>query len=125
MILCLDVGNTQLYGGVFAGEKIQLRFRYPTQRGTTSDQAGIFLKNVLRENSIDFTAIKQIAICSVVPHMDYSLRSACIKYFNIDPFMLQAGVKTGLKIKYRNPLEVGADRIANAIAANKQFPQKN
>lgn len=125
MILSLDVGNSQMYGGVFKGEKIQLRFRYPTQRGTTSDQLGIFLKNVLRENAIDCNAIKQIAICSVVPHMDYSLRSACIKYFNIEPFMLQAGVKTGLKIKYRNPLEVGADRIANAIAANKQFPDKN
>lgn len=125
MILCLDVGNSQMYGGVFAEEKIQLRFRYPTQRGTTSDQLGIFLKNVLRENEVVCNTIKQIAICSVVPHMDYSLRSACIKYFDIDPFLLQAGVKTGLKIKYRNPIEVGADRIANAMAANKQFPEQN
>ncbi len=125
MILCLDIGNSQVFGGVFAEDKIQLRFRYPTQRSTTSDQLGIFLKHVLRENSVDCKAVKQIAICSVVPSMDYSLRSACIKYFHIDPFMLQAGVKTGLKIKYRNPLEVGADRIADAIAAYKQFPQQN
>lgn len=125
MILCIDVGNSQLYGGVFSAEKILLRFRYPTQRGTTSDQLGIFLKNVLQENNLSPVDVNHIAICSVVPHLDYSLRSSCIKYFNIEPFMLQAGVKTGLKIKYRNPLEVGADRIANAIAANKLFPQQN
>jgi len=125
MILCLDVGNSQIFGGVFDGEKILLRFRYATQKGQTSDQLGIFLKSVLQENGIDCAAINQIAICSVVPSIDYSLRAACIKYFNHEPFLLQAGVKTGLKIKYRNPLEVGADRIANAIAAVKQFPQKN
>src|SRR5690606_38340065 len=55
----------------------------------------------------------------------HSVRSACIKYFDQSPFMLQAGVKTGLKIRYRNPLEVGADRIANAIAATGLFPGEN
>lgn len=125
MILCLDIGNSQMYGGVFNGEKIQVRFRYNSQLGSTSDQLGVFLRSVLRENAIDMDAIKQIAICSVVPHMDYSLRSACVKYFNIEPFLLQAGKKTGLKIKYRNPLEVGSDRISNAIAAMHLFPNKN
>ncbi len=125
MILCLDIGNSQIYGGVFQEDTIQVRFRYNSNLGSTSDQLGVFLRNVLRENNIDSDAIKQIAICSVMPHMDYSLRSACVKYFNIEPFLLQAGKKTGLKIKYRNPLEVGADRIANAIAATHLFPQKN
>lgn len=125
MILCLDVGNSQIYGGVFTQDTIQLRFRLTTQSGNTSDQFGIFLKSVLRENNINPEVIKKIAICSVVPHIDYSLRSACLKYFDIEPFILQAGVKTGLKIKYRNPLEVGADRIANAIAAAQKFPDKN
>jgi type III pantothenate kinase len=57
--------------------------------------------------------------------LDYSLRAACIKYFSTDPFFIQAGIKTGLNIKYRNPQEVGADRIANAIAATHYFPNKN
>ena len=55
----------------------------------------------------------------------HSLKGACQKYFNITPFVLQAGVKTGLKIKYRNPLEVGADRIANSIAATHAYPNQN
>lgn len=125
MILCLDVGNTEILGGVFEDDKIRLRFRHNTKQSGSSDDIGIFLKNVLRENGIDSPQIKQIVLCSVVPHVDYSLRAACIKYFSIDPFVLQAGVKTGLKIKYHNPLEVGADRIANAIAGVQLFPNQN
>jgi len=125
MILCLDVGNSQIFGGVFNHEHLQLSFRYASNQTSSSDQIGIFLRGVLRENNIASEQITQIAICSVVPHHDYSLKSACKKYFNLDPFMLQAGVKTGLKIKYRNPLEVGADRIANAIAAVSSYPKQN
>lgn len=124
MLLCIDVGNSQLYGGVFVEEDICLRFRH-TSKVTTSDELGIFLKSVLRENQCLPEAVTEIAICSVAPQIDYSLRSACVKYFSIDPFLLQIGVKTGLNIKYRNPSEVGADRIANAIAATHMFPQKN
>nr|HAT8712609.1 type III pantothenate kinase [Legionella jordanis] len=124
MLLCLDVGNSHIYGGVFADEDIRLRFRH-TSQVSTSDELGIFLKSVLRENQCSPEAIKEIAICSVVPQLDYSLRAACLKYFEVEPFFLQAGVKTGLNIKYRNPIEVGADRIANAIAATQAHPNKN
>ncbi|PWY57438.1 type III pantothenate kinase [Legionella qingyii] len=124
MILCIDVGNSHIYGGVFDGEEIKLRFRH-TSKVSTSDELGIFLKSVLRENNCSPESIKQIGICSVVPQIDYSLRSACVKYFSLEPFLLQAGVKTGLNIKYRNPIEVGADRIANAIAATHSHPNQN
>lgn len=124
MILCIDVGNSHIYGGVFDEDIIKLRFRH-TSKVSTSDELGIFLKSVLRENNCSPEHIKKIGICSVVPQVDYSLRSACLKYFSSDPFLLQAGVKTGLNIKYRNPLEVGADRIANSIAASHSFPNQN
>lgn len=124
MMLSIDVGNSHIYGGVFSGDDISLRFRH-TSSNCTSDELGIFLKTVLRENQCDPAAISSIGICSVVPQLDYSLRSACIKYFALEPFFLQAGVKTGLNIKYRNPVDVGADRIANAIAATHRFAGKN
>ncbi|KTD82901.1 type III pantothenate kinase [Legionella waltersii] len=124
MILCIDVGNSHIYGGVFAGDDIKLRFRH-TSQVSTSDELGIFLKSVLRENNCSPESITKIGICSVVPQVDYSLRSACMKYFSTDPFMLQAGVKTGLNIKYRNPIEVGSDRIANSIAAVHSYPNQN
>ncbi len=125
MILCLDVGNTHIYGGVFIQGEISFRFRYDTKQIHTSDQIGIFLRSVLRENSIDPTKIAEIAISSVVPNIDYSLRAACIKYFSITPFVLQVGVKTGLKIKTVNPAEVGADLISEAIAAIHHYPNDN
>jgi len=124
MMLCIDVGNSHIYGGVFADKDIRLRFRH-TSKVSTSDEFGIFLKSVLRENNCSPDLVDEISICSVVPQLDYSLRAACVKYFSIEPFFLQAGVKTGLNIKYRNPLEVGSDRIANAIAAVVTYPAKN
>lgn len=124
MMLCVDVGNSHLYGGLFAGDEIRLRFRL-TSKISTSDEIGVFLKSVLRENHCSPEAIDAIGICSVVPQLDYSLRAACVKYFSVEPFMLQVGVKTGLNIKYRNPQDVGADRIANAIAAIHRFPKTN
>ena len=60
-----------------------------------------------------------------MPEIIYSLRSCCRKYFGVDPFVLQAGAKTGLRIRYRNPLEVGPDRIANAIGATHLYPDRN
>lgn len=125
MLLCLDIGNSHIFGGVFDDNKLLLSFRYPSRETITSDLIGIFLKSVLRENHHDPETISQISICSVVPSLDYSIRAACIKYFKIEPFLLRPGVKTGLKIKFKNPLQVGADRIANAIAAMDQFPNKN
>src|SRR5437016_14653653 len=98
MILCIDVGNSQLFGGVFSNDEIILRFRHDSRAGATSDQIGIFLKSVLRENDIDSSSIEYISVCSVVPKIDYSLRAACKKYFSREPFLIQSGVKTGLKI---------------------------
>jgi type III pantothenate kinase len=125
VILALDVGNSQIYGGVFDGEKIKVRFRKISKTGASSDELGLFLKNVLRENGIDPAKITQVAICSVVPDIVHSLKNCCQKYFKINPFILQAGAKTGLKIKYKNPLELGADRIANAIGGTLLYPGKN
>ncbi len=128
MILTLDVGNSQIYGGVFdtqKTEKMLLSFRRNSKQGSSSDEVGLFLRAVIRENGFNPGDIKKIALCSVVPDVIYSLKGACQKYFGINPFVLQAGVKTGLHIKYRNPLEVGADRISNSIAVSKLYPKQN
>jgi len=122
MLLCLDVGNTQIYGGVFEGNTLRCQFRKSTQPIGTTDELGIFFAAVLRENGIDPRAVKRVAVCSVVPAALHSLRGAAEKYFHCAPFVLQAGVKTGLKVRYRNPGEVGADRIAGAIAAAQLHP---
>lgn len=125
MQLCLDVGNSHIFGGLFNGDELILRFRHPTTLHNTSDELGLFLKTVLRENNFDANTVKDIAISSVVPSLDYSLRSACIKYFDITPLFVSADIKTGLTIQIDNPHELGADLIADAVAAVQHFPEKN
>jgi type III pantothenate kinase len=125
MILCLDIGNSHLFGGVFTGDNLVLRFRKATNTALSSDEIGVFLCAVLRENNLDPASVSGIALCSVVPKLTYSVRAACVKYFKSEPFLLQAGERTGLKIRYHNPHEVGADRIANAVAAVAAFPDRH
>lgn len=125
MILCIDVGNSVAVGGVFAGDDLRFQFRLTTPDKPSSDQLGIFLRSALRENGVDPASIDEIALCSVVPDLLHSLRNACLKYFEREPFVLQPGSKTGLRILYTDPREVGADRIADAIAAIDRFPDED
>lgn len=122
MLLCLDIGNSQIHGGVFEGDTLRCQLRKTTHPLGSADEFGVFFSAVLRENGVDPKAIHRAAICSVVPQALYPVRSACVKYFGCSPFVLQAGVKTGLKVKYRNPHEVGADRIAGAMGAALRRP---
>ncbi len=125
MILALDVGNSQIFGGLFNNGSLTMRFRKTSRPATSSDELGLFLRSVLKENGLQPSAVTEITLCSVVPELVYSLRSCCRKYFALDPFILQAGARTGLRIRYRNPLEVGPDRIANAIGATHLYPGRN
>lgn len=125
MILVLDIGNSQIFGGVFDDGGLRLQFRRATRAENTSDEMGLFLRQVLRENGIEPEGVTDVAVCSVVPDMVHSVRNAILKYFGMRPFLLEPGVRTGLNIRYRNPLEVGSDRIAGAIAAATLFPGKN
>ncbi|WP_100551100.1 type III pantothenate kinase [Caedibacter taeniospiralis] len=126
MLLTLDVGNSHIHAGVFNQNELILQFRYTTASAHgSSDQIGIFLRQALSENDIDPKAITGVAIASVVPAINYSLRSAILKYFQTEPFFLQPGVKTGLKMQVATPKEVGADRIAGCIAAVELFPNKD
>lgn len=125
MLLCLDIGNSQIFGGLFDDDELKVQFRRTSQQRSSSDELGVFFRSVLRENGVNPDEISQVAICCVVPDLLYSLRACCQKYFSLDPLVLRPGVKTGLKIQYRDPKEVGADRIADAVGAVTLFPNKN
>src|ERR1700722_4571682 len=125
MLLCVDVGNSQIFGGVYDGEELRATFRRTSNIRASSDEFGIFFRTVLRESGVDPAAVDEAAICSVVPDVVHSLRNCFRKYFRLEPFVLEPGAKTGLKIRYRNPLEVGADKIANAMGALSRFPGRN
>ncbi len=126
MLLCLDVGNSQIFCGVYdEDDSLVLQFRRTSTVRSSSDELGVFLRGALRENGLEPEMITRIAICCVVPDMLYSLRSCCQKYFRMDPLVMRPGIRTGLKISYKDPKEVGADRIADAIGAIKLYPERN
>lgn len=125
MLLCLDVGNSQIYCGVYDGDDLALQFRRTSSTRSSSDELGVFMRAALRENGVDPESITRIAVCSVVPDMIYSLRSCCQKYFQMEPLVMRPGIRTGLKISYKDPKEVGADRIADAVGAMKLYPDRN
>ena len=121
MILTLDVGNTNMTGGVFKNEEIVATFRITTKMARTSDEYGILLCMLLQQNKINPEDIEDSIICSVVPDVMHSLASAMIKYLNIKPIIVGPGIKTGLRIQLPNPQQVGADRIVDAVAAYELY----
>lgn len=125
MIMTIDIGNTTIQGGIFNEDKLVLQFRRSTSSSMSSDELGLFLRDVLRTNDFDYREITRIACCSVVPAINHSISNAFIKYFNIEALFIQAGIKTGLKLKYSNPKEIGADRIAVAIGATSLIQNEN
>lgn len=125
MLLCLDVGNTHILGGVYHGNELAARFRYATPLLGTSDQFGVFLTSILQANQIQPADVKSVAVSSVVPGCDYTLRHTVLNYFTADYFDLRGDQQQVLNIHYKNPNEVGADRIANAIGALHLYPDRN
>jgi type III pantothenate kinase len=124
-VLCFDIGNTDIHGGVFEGEKLRFEFRRSNQQRPSADELGVFLLQLLAANEVHPASIGAISIASVVPDALPAVEGACEKYLHCAPLVLQAGVKTGLKLRVKEPREVGADRIANAIAAVRNFPGQN
>jgi type III pantothenate kinase len=122
MILCFDIGNTDIYGGVCRGREVVAEFRKANHLRPSADEFGVFVLQILTSRGIQPESLDAVAVASVVPDCNGMVTEACERYLGLRPLLLQAGVRTGLKIRTRNPSEVGADRIANAIAAVELFP---
>lgn len=121
MLLVIDVGNTNYVLGVYHGEKLVKCWRMATGSNKTADETGIFLYNLFETAGFDVKRIEAVIISSVVPDIMYSLSQGIRKYFNIEPMIVSAGMKTGIVIKRDNPKAVGADRIVNLVAANEIY----
>ena len=117
MILTIDVGNTNITCGVFREDELAASFRITTKMPRTSDEYGMILSNLLERNNIETTDIEDAIICSVVPNVMHSLRGRLVKYFHITPIVVEAGIKTGIRIVTPNPQQIGADRIVDAVGA--------
>jgi type III pantothenate kinase len=131
MLMVLDVGNTQTVVGVYPsdaqgitdGSELADHWRIATNAERTPDELAMFLRQFLslRNENFDANAINGVAICSGVPRATAHLRRMCERYLGYAPMVLEPGVKTGMPVKYDNPKEVGADRIANAVGAVDRY----
>ena len=135
MLLVIDVGNTNTVLGVFAPAKAQpggandqaryerllANWRVATSRTSTVDEYGVLFRNLFSMAGLESREIHGIVVSSVVPPLDPVLRQVCERYFNLHPLFIEPGVKTGMPVHYDNPVEVGADRIVNAVAAFDKY----
>ena len=117
MLLAVDVGNTNITIGVFDGQKLLGRYRLTTGVTRTSDEYGIVMGDIMEMNGLARDGITAAVIASVVPAVMHSLTSGIIKYFHVKPLIVEAGVKTGIRIATENPKQIGADRIVDAVGA--------
>ena len=121
MLLAIDLGNTNLTFGLFEAETLVHLWRLATRRDSMPDELGIAMVQLIRQEGFDPAAVDAVVVASVVPPLNSSLVEAIQRYFGRDPVMVGPGIKTGLKIHYRDPKEVGADRIVAAMAAFKKY----
>lgn len=121
MLLALDVGNTNIVLGVFEGERLAASLRLHTEPRWTGDELGLLVVNLLREEGIEPATITAVVVSNVVPSLSGTIDELCRRHFGGPPLSLGPGVRTGIRIHYDDPRQVGADRIANAIAAHHLF----
>jgi type III pantothenate kinase len=129
MLLAMDVGNTNTVLGLYrlanesaAGPELVANWRITTPSSKqTSDEFGILLRNLFGLKGLEIGVVDGIAISSVVPPLDSTLRQVCELYFHVKPVFVEPGVKTGIPVLTDNPAELGADRIVNCIAAFERF----
>jgi type III pantothenate kinase len=144
MLLALDVGNTNTTLGLFRldGEKarssaaggsesrgrrgaekpgLAAHWRVTSHRTQTVDEYGVFFVNLFEMHGMSPSQVTDIIIASVVPPVDSTLRQVCEHYFHIEPMFVEPGIKTGMKMLIDNPTEMGADRIADCVAAYEKY----
>ncbi len=121
MLLAIDIGNTNITLGVFDGDALSATWRLSTERSKTSDEYSATLMQMLQLRDMAAQHIDAVALCSVVPPLTPTFVDLCKTHFGVEPLVVGAGTKTGIRILYDNPRDVGADRIVDAAAALRLY----
>jgi type III pantothenate kinase len=131
MLLAIDVGNTNTVLGLYrlaepsatppSPATLLADWRITTHRELTVDEFGVLFRDLFALRQVDMASVTGIAVSSVVPPLDSTLRRAAERYFRVKPLFVEPGTRTGLPILTDNPAEVGADRIVNCVAAYERF----
>ena len=117
MLLVIDAGNTQTVVGLYGGEELLDHWRIATNAERTSDEHALLIGQFLQLHGFSFDDVQGIVLCSGVPRVTSALRDMSDRYLGRPALVVEPGIRTGMPILYDNPKEVGADRIADAVAA--------
>jgi type III pantothenate kinase len=118
LLFAIDVGNTHITIGVFHGDKLLRTWRLHTNRHATTDELGLLLSGLLKQATRHTDWVSGVVLASVVPALDTPLIQACWNYLHQKPVVVGDGAKLGIRNLYKNPEEVGADRLVNAVAVH-------
>jgi len=121
MLLVIDIGNTNTSLGVYDGETLAAHWRLTTARSRTVDEWGVHARNLFALAGLDCKSIDAIAIASVVPPLNFTLKQMAERYFHLTPLFIDHTVDTGVPILYQPSSDVGADRIVDAVAAIQKY----
>jgi type III pantothenate kinase len=121
MLFCLDIGNTIITFGLFKGDLLAHHWRIATEVHRTTDEYAALVDSLLRLEGLTFQDITAVSMVSVVPRLTGVFVELNQRYWHIEPLVVDAGVRTGVKIRTENPREVGADRIVNTVAVYKRY----
>lgn len=122
-LLVIDVGNTNTVLGLYEGSVLEEQWRVGTNPQTTTDELGVLYRALFTSHGIGSQTVAAAIVSSVVPPIDHAVRRACQRYFGVEAIFVDPRTDLGIGVRYDNPLEVGADRLVNAVAAFARFTQ--
>jgi len=121
MLLCVDIGNTNITMGLYRGQDLLTHWRLFTDHHKMPDEYGLLLVNLLAHHGYSSDDIQGVSLASVVPPLTDVFRQMVDRYLGVEPLIVGSGVKTGVAIRYDAPRDVGADRVVNAAAAYRLY----
>lgn len=121
MLLTIDIGNTNITLGLFRGTEMVTAWRLATAHERMPDEYGLQLLGLFEHAGVDPASLEGCVLASVVPPLTGTWIQACAKYVSREPLVVDAGVRTGVRIRYEDPKGVGADRVADAAAAQRLY----
>jgi type III pantothenate kinase len=116
MLLALDIGNTNITAGVFDGERQLVSWRLATDQHRLADEYALQLRGLFPLKNVSPEQVDRVVICSVVPPLTGVFQEAVRTLFGVEPLVVGAGTRTGVRVLYDSPRDVGADRVVDAAA---------
>lgn len=121
MLLAIDVGNTNVTLGLFEGESVRATWRLATDIERLADEYGSLLLSLVQHSGLSANDVEESAMTCVVPELEPVFLTVCQRYFGVSPLVVGVGTRTGLKVLYDTPRDVGADRVVDAVAAIRNY----